>query len=35
MSHDAHPRDIKYRVNKGKFRMIITDLQNASKVEEI
>ena len=29
------PRDIKYRVNKGKFKMIITDLDNASKVEEI
>ena len=28
-------RDIKYRVNKGKFRMIITDLENAAKVEEI
>jgi len=28
-------RDIKYRVNKGKFRMIITDLENAPKVEEI
>ena len=29
------PRDIKYRVNQGKFRMIITDLDNTSKVEEI
>jgi acetyl-CoA synthetase len=29
------PRDIRYRVNKGKFRMIITDLENAPKVEEI
>jgi acetyl-CoA synthetase len=28
-------RDIAYRVNKGKFRMIITDLENTSKVEEI
>ncbi len=28
-------RDIMYRVNKGKFRMIITDLENTSKVEEI
>ena len=28
-------RDMKYRVNKGKFRMIITDLENAPKVEEI
>jgi len=29
------PRDIKYRVNKGKFRMIITDLENSGKVSEI
>ena len=29
------PRDIKYRINKGKFRMIITDIENAPKVEEI
>ncbi|MDG6256062.1 MAG: AMP-binding protein [Methanomicrobiaceae archaeon] len=29
------PHDIKYRVNAGKFRMIITDLANADKVEEI
>ncbi len=29
------PRDIKYRVNKGKFRMIITDLENTGKVQEI
>ncbi|WP_321508612.1 AMP-binding protein [uncultured Methanoregula sp.] len=28
-------RDLKYRVNKGKFRMIITDLENTEKVEEI
>ena len=28
-------RDIKYRVNKGKFRMIITDLENTENVEEI
>ena len=28
-------RDIAYRVNKGKFRMIITDLENTTKVEEI
>ncbi len=28
-------RDIMYRVNKGKFRMIITDLENTPKVEEI
>jgi long-subunit acyl-CoA synthetase (AMP-forming) len=29
------PRDIRYRVNKGKFRMIISDLQNTAKIEEI
>jgi len=29
------PRDIKYRINVGKFRMIITDLENTGKVEEI
>jgi acetyl-CoA synthetase len=29
------PHDIKYRVNAGKFKMIITDLENADKVEEI
>ncbi|HNX18205.1 MAG TPA: AMP-binding protein [Methanoregula sp.] len=29
------PRDIKYRVNKGKFRMVITNLENSGKVEEI
>jgi acetyl-CoA synthetase len=29
------PKDIKYRVNTGKFRMIITDLDNSSKIEEI
>jgi len=28
-------RDIKYRVNQGKFRMVITDIENAPKVEEI
>ncbi|MDD3136472.1 MAG: AMP-binding protein, partial [Methanoregula sp.] len=28
-------RDIRYRVNKGKFRMIITDLENSGKVSEI
>ncbi len=28
-------RDIKYRVNQGKFRMVITDVENAPKVEEI
>jgi acetyl-CoA synthetase len=29
------PKDIRYRVNAGKFKMIITDLENSSKVEEI
>lgn len=29
------PKDIRYRVNAGKFRMIITDLENAPKIEEI
>jgi acetyl-CoA synthetase len=29
------PKDIKYRINIGKFRMVITDLENASKIEEI
>ena len=29
------PRDIRYRVNKGGFKMIITDLENTGKVEEI
>ncbi|KQC04928.1 MAG: acyl-CoA synthetase [Methanoculleus sp. SDB] len=29
------PKDIEYRVNAGKFRMIITNLDNADKVEEI
>jgi acetyl-CoA synthetase len=29
------PKDIEYRVNAGKFRMIITNLENADKVEEI
>ncbi|GAB6284788.1 MAG: acyl--CoA ligase [Methanoregula sp.] len=28
-------RDIRYRVNKGKFRMIITDLENSGKISEI
>jgi len=27
--------DIKYRVNTGEFKMVVTDLENASKVEEI
>jgi acetyl-CoA synthetase len=29
------PRDIQYLVNKGRFRMIITNLENTGKVEEI
>jgi acetyl-CoA synthetase len=29
------PRDIRYRVNKGGFKMIITNLENTGKVEEI
>ncbi|MBN1194583.1 MAG: AMP-binding protein [Methanomicrobiaceae archaeon] len=29
------PKDIEYRVNAGKFRMIITNLDNADKVEEV
>ena len=29
------PRDIKYRVNKGGFKMVITNLENSSKIEEI
>lgn len=28
-------RDLKYRINKGKFRMVITDLENSGKIEEI
>ncbi len=27
--------DIRYRVNAGKFRMVITDMENAPKIEEI
>ncbi|MCP1661970.1 MAG: acyl-CoA synthetase [Methanocalculus sp. MSAO_Arc1] len=29
------PQDLKYRVNLGKFRMVITDMENAWKVDEI
>ncbi len=29
------PKDIKYRVNAGKFKMIITNLDNSSKVDEV
>lgn len=29
------PKDIKYRINIGKFRMVITNLENSSKIEEI
>ncbi len=29
------PKDLKYRVNLGHFKMIITDMENAWKVEEI
>ncbi|NYT05960.1 MAG: AMP-binding protein [Methanomicrobiales archaeon] len=29
------PKDIQYRVNIGKFKMIITDMENSAKVEEI
>jgi len=29
------PKDIRYRLNTGRFRMVITDLENAGKVEEI
>ncbi|NLA37779.1 MAG: AMP-binding protein, partial [Methanomicrobiales archaeon] len=29
------PKDIKYRIRVGKFRMIITDCENAEKVDEI
>ncbi|MEN6610426.1 MAG: AMP-binding protein [Methanoregulaceae archaeon] len=28
-------RDLKYRINKGKFRMVITDLENSGKIQEI
>ena len=29
------PKDIKYRLNAGTFRMIITNLENSAKVEEV
>ncbi len=29
------PKDLQYRINAGKFSMIITDLENADKVEKI
>jgi len=29
------PRDIQYRVNQGEFKMVITNLENTSKIEEI
>ena len=29
------PKDIKYRLNVGKFKMIITNLENSAKVEEV
>ncbi len=29
------PQDLKYRINAGKFRMVITDIENSGKVEEI
>ena len=29
------PSDLQYRVNQGKFKMIITDMENAYKVEEV
>jgi acetyl-CoA synthetase len=29
------PKDLKYRVNVGKFKMIITDVENSWKVDEI
>jgi len=29
------PKDIKYRIRAGKFRMIITNCENAEKVDEI
>ena len=28
-------KDLKYRVNAGKFKMVVTDLENAAKVNEI
>ena len=29
------PKDIRYRLNAGKFKMIITNLENSEKVEEV
>ena len=29
------PKDLKYRINVGKFKMVITDLENAPKINEI
>jgi len=29
------PKDIRYRLNAGKFKMIITNLENSAKVEEV
>ncbi|MDD3406782.1 MAG: AMP-binding protein, partial [Methanomicrobium sp.] len=29
------PKDLKYRINAGKFKMVITDLENAPKINEI
>ena len=29
------PKDLKYRINAGKFSMVITDVENSGKIEEI
>lgn len=29
------PHDLKYRIKQGKFKMIVTDTDNAGKIEEI
>ena len=29
------PKDLKYRINAGKFKMVITDLENAPKINKI
>ncbi|HJK44610.1 MAG TPA: AMP-binding protein [Methanocorpusculum sp.] len=29
------PHDLKYRINQGKFKMIVTDMENSWKIEEI
>ncbi len=29
------PHDLKYRINAGKFQMVITDIENSGKIEEI